>query len=88
MPATIAAISANPPMTPPTIGPAGVKLLDCEVGVGVGVRVVGVTDFERVVVIGVDDGVDVVELKLTGVFDVDGCVDPSGFVSVRPSCPE
>lgn len=82
MPATIAAMSANPPMTPPTIGPAGVELLDCEVGVAVGV--VGVTDFEGVVVI----GVDVVELKVTGVFDVDGCVDPLGFVSVRPSCPE
>jgi len=46
IPAAIAAMSASPPMTPPTIGPAGVGILDCEVGVRVefevGCAVVGV----------------------------------------------
>jgi hypothetical protein len=32
IPAAIATMSASPPMTPPTIGPAGVGLLGCKVG--------------------------------------------------------
>jgi hypothetical protein len=83
MPAMIAAMSASPPMTPPTIGPTGVELLDCGVEVVVEVGVVGVIDFERDVGL----GVGVVGLEDTGVVLVVVCAAWSRFVSVRPSCP-
>jgi uncharacterized membrane protein len=63
-------------MTPPTIGPAGVGILDCEVGVRV--------EFEvGCVVVGVCVGV----LWLTGALVVFVCVVGTGFVKTRPICP-
>jgi len=97
----IAAINANPPITPPIMGPMGVELLDCGVGVGIGVGIgIGVefgrgdevvVDAEAEVEDDVEDeievGCDLVELESTGVLVVD-CAAPPYFVSARPTCPE
>jgi hypothetical protein len=81
-----AATSASPPMTPPTIGPMGVELLDCEIGVGVGLEV-GVVGFGKWVEVEIEDEVGVVELESARVLVVD-CAAPPTFVSARPTCPE
>jgi len=87
MPAIIAAMSASPPMTPPTIGPMGIELLDGGVGLEVEVGVIGVIDFEGDGWVGVGVGVGVVGLEYTGVLVFTVCAAPLGFVSARPSCP-
>jgi hypothetical protein len=76
MPAAIAASSARPPITPPTIGPAGGELFW---GVGVGVVDEDVVDLKVIVVDELGNGVLIVLL----VFEV----GPHG-VKVRAISPK
>jgi len=77
MTAATAVTRTSPPMTPPTMGPAGVELA-CGMEVCVGV-----------VDVWADIVVDEVWLENVGVLDVvvGAVAPPVGFVNTRPICP-